>query len=69
MDSIVVLRKEEHLNAFRCPCCNEELDSWEIDMYDIFGGMREDCYNESMAAAYDFEDNKIVQDLDLDLRD
>jgi len=36
------------LAAFRCPCCNEELDDYEVSMYDLFEGMREECYNKSL---------------------
>lgn len=52
---------------FRCPCCNEPLDDWEISMYDIFEGMKEECYNESMKAAYEDKDKSIIGDLDLDI--
>lgn len=51
---------------FRCPCCNEELDEFDISMYDVFGGMKEQCYNESMEAAYYDLSLETLQDIELD---
>lgn len=45
---------------FRCPCCNEELDDYEVSMYDHFEGMKEDCFNRSMEAAYENELNDVL---------
>lgn len=42
-----------HLLGLRCRCCNEELSPFEVARYDELGGMKEDCYQESMDAAYD----------------
>jgi hypothetical protein len=50
----------------RCPCCNEELTEYEIDLYDLFGGMKETCFNESMGAAYDHLDEEALKNVDLD---
>lgn len=62
--------KEVNYNSYlRCPCCNEVLDDWEIQMYDIFDGMKEDCYNKSMEAAYEMKSKEIIKYLDLDLDD
>lgn len=50
----------------RCPCCNEELDEYELDMFELLEGMKEECYNKVMEAAYEGIDNTYVKSLDLD---
>ena len=54
---------------FRCPCCNEELDDYEISLYDTFQGMKEYCYYEAMQAAYSDMDENTLENLDLDLEE
>ena len=48
---------------FRCPCCNELLDEYEVSMYDIFDGMKEECYNESLKAQFDDKTQTIFKDI------
>jgi hypothetical protein len=55
------------LSNLRCPCCNEELDEYEIEMYDIFEGWKEECFSRSMEAAHDQDSLRILKESDIDL--
>ena len=50
-----MITRKDLVNLFRCYNCNKELSDDEIRMYSIFDGMCEDCYANSMEAAYDDE--------------
>ena len=56
------------LVLLRCPCCNSELEEFELERYDEFGGMKEECYAESIKAAYENQEDLMSQSLEDFLR-
>jgi len=57
-----------YLMVLRCPCCNNELEEFELQRYDEFGGMKEECYAESLKAAYEDNEDLMSQSLEDYLR-
>ena len=45
--------RTDFITQLRCRACDIELTDYEITAYDEFDGMCEECYSQSMEAAFD----------------